>query len=255
MKLTTYPLSNLFDFSIWSLVKITLAILLILPNDSYSFRYASDSSLYQTKPKNLEEAFSLLDSIIPKKKKLLFMQKDELRAQSMFYFELGMFIRNEWIRHGDSSFSNLFSHIHPEDASVALFIIYHRKLHNKELEFEKLVMDMRASTFWREMRKKEDSPTAFKKFSINDTVIYPNPNDLQEFCNCYSKGIVIGKIKKYLALKVKFIEICDEHKMIESYRLTKKGQYLKKDTMNLQANDTIINFFETFKLYKSSKSK
>lgn len=51
-------------------------------------------------PKNLDECYAILDSIIPEVQKVEIRKSKNLDVMTSYHMSLGLYVRNNWIRHG-----------------------------------------------------------------------------------------------------------------------------------------------------------
>ena len=91
------------------------------------------------KPKNLTECIQMLDKNLKTEDKdyIKTLTEDEFFMES--HFTIGMGIRNEWIRSGNSELVTFFLDQgvkHPDDMSAMILTSYHRHLLGKEIDFE-----------------------------------------------------------------------------------------------------------------------
>jgi|WetSurMetagenome_2_1015567.scaffolds.fasta_scaffold01666_4 hypothetical protein len=68
-------------------------------------------------PKNLEECYAILDSIIPEAERVEIQKSENLEVMSKYHMSIGLFIRNNWIRNGNKA---LIEQINPEHYKVGI---------------------------------------------------------------------------------------------------------------------------------------
>lgn len=89
-------------------------------------------------PKNLEECFVELEKIFTEEKLKEFKNTDEDMVTVAYHFSLGMWIRNNWGLWDSSELEKYFNEMgmyHADDMSSFIITSFHRKLHNKEIDF------------------------------------------------------------------------------------------------------------------------
>ena len=94
-------------------------------------------------PKDITESLSELDKLLDKKTKDLFINKDEDKViASVYRFNPGLWIRNNWGLWGGSRLQKYFNDLgvkDPEAMSVLILTCYYRKTNNLPLKFTELV--------------------------------------------------------------------------------------------------------------------
>ena len=68
-------------------------------------------------PRNLEECYAILDSIIPEAEKVNIQKSENPKVMSKYHMSLGLFIRNNWIRNGNIE---LVEQINPDHYKVGV---------------------------------------------------------------------------------------------------------------------------------------
>ena len=104
-----------------------------------AFGQIKNIHMKKQKPKNLTECIQMLDKNLKKQEKeyIKTLTEEEFFMES--HFTLGMGIRNEWIRSGNSELVKFFSDEgvkHPDDMSAMILTSYYRHLLGKEIDFE-----------------------------------------------------------------------------------------------------------------------
>lgn len=93
-------------------------------------------------PKNLDDAFQQLDTILDSNNQKSFIIEDEESAVSGEHFGLGMAIRNSWSLWGSSRLQrSIYSEYgvkHPDRQSSFILTLYHRRLRGTDLDIEQL---------------------------------------------------------------------------------------------------------------------
>lgn len=124
-------------------------------------------------PKNLNDALTYMDCVWTDKEKEDFKSKTESDAVADAHFAAGQGIRNGWdLWKGKNSLYRQFSSKgikHPEDISSIILTSFHRRLNNKDIDFEGQV------NVYKEYKKKSEIETKerikkFKTLNIGDTV-------------------------------------------------------------------------------------
>lgn len=129
-------------------------------------------------PKSIEEAISYFLTNWTAEQKNQFKNEKEDAAVAELHLSVGMFIRNNWIRHGSgnecliSEFKKL-GIFAPDDMSGIILRSVHRKLNNLPIDIEAQVK--RYIIFWNEIHKKEiladkKAIQIYNKFHVGDRV-------------------------------------------------------------------------------------
>ncbi len=87
-------------------------------------------------PNTLEEAFAALDAQLPAPERKKFMESTEDDAVISAHMGLGMWMRNEWFRHGGSALPGLLQARSLDDASSIVLTSYWRHLNARPLDVE-----------------------------------------------------------------------------------------------------------------------
>jgi hypothetical protein len=93
----------------------------------------------QPVPNTLDEAFASLDRSLKPDERLAFMQRPEREAVMLAHFAVGLYIRNQWLRSGKSSLTNLLLAKGAQsfdDMSAMILTSYWRHLHGKPIQLE-----------------------------------------------------------------------------------------------------------------------
>jgi hypothetical protein len=91
-------------------------------------------------PNTLEEAFSYLDASLKPDQRLAFMHRSESDAVAQAHFAVGLFIRNQWLRSGESALTEFLQAAGAQsfdDMSSMILTSYWRHLHGRPIELEK----------------------------------------------------------------------------------------------------------------------
>jgi len=109
------------------------------------------------------------------KRKIAYLTEDKVIG--MYHFGIGMGIRNNWeLWQGENDLVKFFnSHgiFHPDDMSSIILISFHRKLNNKEIDFESQVQYY--LDYWAPIEEFERKETkrvleAYEKYQLGDTI-------------------------------------------------------------------------------------
>ena len=171
-------------------------------------------------PKNLTEAVQYFEQNWSEKELNNFKNKKESEAVIELHFEIGLWIRNNWIRSDkDTILRTYFNGLEiyaPDDISSIILTSLHRTLNKKQIELKKQIETYKE--YWKpiidcEKKQKSQALSNYNKFKLGDkvkifmpvdtsngsrnAVIYNCPNNEWTFDN--SKDlVVIGTItKKY----------------------------------------------------------
>lgn len=109
-------------------------------------------------PNTLEEAFVALDHMLSPDERRAFMRLPEERAVVKAHFGIGMTIRNQWFRSGQSKLPALLQAQHLDDASAIVLTAYWRHLNDKPLELDRQIACYRR--WWQEQRRIEEAARA-----------------------------------------------------------------------------------------------
>lgn len=127
-------------------------------------------------PTNLDHAIAYFDCNWSESDKATFANKDESTAIKEIHMGLGRGIRNSWGLWDKTSplmqFFNSYGIYHPDDVSSIIMKSYHRKLNNKEIDFEGQVQYYLA--YWKPLNEFESKETvralkSFSKYVIGDS--------------------------------------------------------------------------------------
>ncbi len=93
------------------------------------------------KPKNLSECYHKLDSLLPDSIKKKIRNSIDVDIMTDFHFSLGLYIRNNWIRHGNSllekSINDSNYDISIDDLGGVILDGYWHYLHKKKFDYRK----------------------------------------------------------------------------------------------------------------------
>ncbi len=118
-------------------------------------------------PKDMNDAFAVINTMIEDKDKDKFKNLNEQDALRKLYFSFHRWIIVNWGFEGGSRFSHYLKNIglsHPEDMATFVVITYHRKLNNKDLGVKDLAIKLK------EDRKKLYETTR-KRTTISEEII------------------------------------------------------------------------------------
>jgi hypothetical protein len=129
-------------------------------------------------PKSIEEAISYFLTKWTTHEKNQFKNEKEDAAVAELHLSVGMFIRNNWIRHGSGN-ERLISEFKklgifaPDDMSGIILRSVHRKLNNLPIDIEAQVKHY--INFWNEIHKRENladkvAIQTYNKFHVGDKV-------------------------------------------------------------------------------------
>lgn len=130
----------------------------------------------QTAPKNIDEAVAYFEIHWSENEKKEFKEKPEQRAVSELHFSTGLWIRNQWIRGGDTDLVNQFNAMGifaPDDMSSIILTSLHRKLNNLPLDIDGQVEYYKA--YWKpieecESKIRQTAVENYDKHKVGDTI-------------------------------------------------------------------------------------
>jgi hypothetical protein len=130
-------------------------------NTSYEERIKKERLMGRYIPKDLNDAFAVLNTMIEEKDRDKFKSLEEQAALHKLYFSFHRWIIVNWGFDGGSRFSHYLKNMgisHPDDMATLVVLTYHRKLNGKDLGVKELCMKLK------EDRKKlfEESRTRTK---------------------------------------------------------------------------------------------
>lgn len=114
-------------------------------------------------PKNLDDAFQQLDTILDSNNQKSFIIEDEESAVSGEHFGLGMGLRNSWCLWGSSRLQRyIYSEYgikQPDSQSSFILTLYHRRLRGDDLDIDQLkkIIQEQESQQEEEVRLREES--------------------------------------------------------------------------------------------------
>ena len=182
---------------------------LILISCQYSSQQDKNNKIEKYKsenyePESLDDVLDYMSYYWSEKEKNDFKNKEEQKATIDLHFGYGMFIRNQWIRHGNPKLNAFFNEnkvYHPDDISDIILISFHRKLNNKDIELKEQIEFYKS--YWSEIEKVErkEKMQDFEKYDIGDTLTFKylrtfvnsKQEELYKSKRCVSKGILLEK--------------------------------------------------------------
>jgi hypothetical protein len=136
---------------------------------SYEERIKKERLMGRYIPKDLNDAFAVINTMIEEKDREKFRQLNEQAALHKLYFSFHRWLIVNWGFEGGSRFSHYLKQMglsHPEDMATFVVITYHRKLNNKELGVKDLVTSLkeeRQKTFEKSRKRTIIEETVKKK--------------------------------------------------------------------------------------------
>jgi hypothetical protein len=115
-------------------------------NASYEERIKKERLMGRYIPKDLNDAFVVLNNMLEEKDRAKFAQMSEKDALHKLYFSFHRWIIVNWGLEGGSRFSHYIKGMglsHPEDMASLVVIAYHRKLNNKDLGIKDLATNLK----------------------------------------------------------------------------------------------------------------
>jgi len=142
----------------------------------FLFSFCSSKSPVHN-PQNLIDAIHYFERTWSNAVKDKFKNQSEEEASSNAHFNVGMWIRNNWIR--GSSDTNLVSYFHslgvyhPDDMSSIILVSLHRKLNGKEIDLSKQVESIK--TYWEPIiechkKQREQALVNFNKYVLGSSI-------------------------------------------------------------------------------------
>lgn len=203
----------------------------------------SDCEKYSKKyvPVDLEDVFSFFECNWSKEDLEIFKNKEEKEAAISLHRGYGMNIRNTWglwKREGKLfEYFKINSIYHPEHISNAIFVSFHRKLNNKQIELEKQAKVYKEYRKASNERFRKEYLTEFNKFKVKDTIGFKffrgyMSDEQKEKINsnkCSAKAIVLEKRETDIYIKIQIIETCDKNGMFIFNDSGKEKKIVKKD--------------------------
>lgn len=139
------------------------------------------TSRSQNVPSSLDESLNYFEKNWSDSAKSSFKNKPENNAVTELHMTEGMWIRNNWIRHGNDSLAKQFNKIgiyHPDDISAIILASLHRKLNNKDLNVEEQAQHY--IDYWKPIiendeKSKKLATENYKKYKVGDkiNIYYP----------------------------------------------------------------------------------
>jgi hypothetical protein len=139
------------------------------------------TSCSQNVPSSLDESLNYLGKNWTESAKNSFKNKPENEAVTELHMTIGMWIRNNWIRHGNESLVKEFNKIgiyHPDDISSIILTSLHRKLNHKDLNVDKQAQHY--IDYWKPIKENNEKSKAmavenYKKYKVGDkiNIYYP----------------------------------------------------------------------------------
>lgn len=190
---------------------------------SYGHLFSQKSYPENYAPKSILDAINYMDYKWSDQEKKNFKNKEESNAVSYLHFGYGMWLRNNWLRHGNPKLHKCFYKrkvFHIDDMSSIILRAFHRKLNNKDLGLTKIFKTYRIQ--WQEgkegRKKYSDSISkVFENYKVNDTiswkyyttVIGVSPEQTEMYGDCKPKAVILKKKKKNTTFLVKLISCCN----------------------------------------------
>ena len=113
---------------------------------SYEERIKKERLMGRYIPKDMNDAFAVIGTMIEDKDKEKFKNLSEQDALHKLYFSFHRWIIVNWGFEGGSRFSHYLKNIglsHPEDMATFVVITYHRKLNGKDLGIKELATQLK----------------------------------------------------------------------------------------------------------------
>ena len=139
---------------------------------SYEERIKKERLMGRYIPKDMNDAFAVISTMIEDKDKDKFKNLSEQDALHKLYFSFHRWIIVNWGFEGGSRFSHYLKNMglsHPDDMATFVVITYHRKLNCKDLSVKELAMKLK------EERKKLFE-TSRKHTTISEEIIKKSKN-------------------------------------------------------------------------------
>lgn len=175
-------------------------------------------------PKNLNDALNYIERTWSKEDLIKFKKNNEKDAVTNQHFGYGLFLRNNWVRHGNPSFNKYFNNLgiyNPDDISAIVLTCLHGKLNKKDFKLKEQINYYKE--YWAKIKEKEDKENYenFVKYKVKDTVIFKflrgyindeQKNDVETY-KCFARGIILEKRLIDFNLKVKLINSCKSNEI------------------------------------------
>ncbi len=113
---------------------------------SYEERIKKERLMGRYIPKDLNDAFTVLNGMIEETDRKKFQALSEQDALRKLYFSFHRWIIVNWGFDGGSRFSHYLKNIgisHPDDMATLIVITYHRKLNSKDLAIKELATKLK----------------------------------------------------------------------------------------------------------------
>lgn len=136
-------------------------------------------------PYNLYDCFSQIDAIFPDSVKLDMIQNTDREIIGQHHFGYGLWMRNNWGLWRQSRLWIYFYNkgvYHPDDVSSLILKMYHRKINNTELSFQRDVESIKKSIVEANIldRKEKDREITISSLvNIDDSIEFQLPIDLK----------------------------------------------------------------------------
>lgn len=138
-------------------------------------------SCSQNVPASLDESINYFEKNWTDSAKSSFKNKPENDAVTELHTTVGMWIRNNWVRHGNDLLIKQFDEIgihHPDDISSIILTSLHRKLNHKDLDVEKQAQSY--IDYWKPIIENDEKSKTiafenYKKYKVGDkiNIYYP----------------------------------------------------------------------------------
>ena len=146
----------------------------------FAFMICMTSCIHNA-PSSLDESLNYFEKNWTERAKNSFKNKPENEAVTELHMTVGMWIRNNWIRHGNESLAKEFNTIgiyHPDDISSMILTSLHRKLNHKGLNLEKQAqyyIDYWKPIIENDEKSKTKAIENYKKYKVGDkiNIYYP----------------------------------------------------------------------------------
>ncbi|KAF2328189.1 DUF6794 domain-containing protein [Flavobacterium daemonense] len=139
------------------------------------------TSCSQNLPSNLDESLNYFEKNWTENSKNSFKNKPENDAVTELHTTVGMWIRNNWIRHGNGKLVKQFNKIgiyHPDDISSIILTSLHRKLNHQDLKVEEQAQHY--IDYWKPILENDEKSKKiafdnYNKYKVGDkiNIYYP----------------------------------------------------------------------------------
>lgn len=232
-------------------MKVSLYIIVILLFSCASRKNEICNAEYE--PKNLDDALAYMVCSWSNEDIRLFKNKNEEIAVSEEHFKYGQWIKNHWVRNGNSKFGKFFIRhgiIHPDDISSVVLKSFHRKLNNKSIDLAGQIQYR--NIYWQDIIDEENNRNRelFNAFKIGDTLNFgflrtfvdDEQEQMVKSGRCKAKGVLLKKSAKDFYLKIKIVSTCDS-KGINTIDFRKNKGFERN-----YVGDVVWNYFNDWQL-------